>query len=107
MTRKCRLDGRRQALYYFRVTLVLPQGPAIMKTISLKLPAELHTRLTQVSRKRNVAKSAVVRAALEAYFSQSRAGEPSCLDLAGDLVGSLEGPVDLATHPRHLKGYGR
>jgi hypothetical protein len=78
-----------------------------MKTISVRLPTRLHARLVQVSRKRKVDKSAVVRAALEAYFAQSRAGDVSCLDLAGDLVGSLGAPTDLSTNARYLKRYGR
>ena len=80
-----------------------------MKNISLKLPDELHARLARVSEQRGAAKSEVVRAALEAYFAASP-GPPngvSCADLAGDLVGSLDGPTDLATNPRHLRGYGR
>jgi hypothetical protein len=28
-------------------------------------------------------------------------------DLAGDLIGSLEGPGDLSTSPRHMRGFGR
>ena len=31
----------------------------------------------------------------------------SVVDLAGELVGSLEGPGDLSTSPRHMAGYGR
>jgi hypothetical protein len=79
----------------------------MQKSISLKLPAELHAQLVQLSRKRKLPKSEVVRAALEAYFGSVRGATPSCVDLAAELVGSLEGPSDLASHPRHLKGYGR
>ena len=79
----------------------------MMKSISLKLSADLHARLAQLSRKRNVAKSEVVRAALEAYLNGTSAAEPSCAELAAELVGSLDGPADLATNPKHLKGYGR
>ena len=79
-----------------------------MKTISLKLPDDLHARLAQMSRRRSVGKSEVVRAALEAYFAGTAAAAgPSCADLAGDLVGSLSGPKDLASNPKHLRGYGR
>ena len=28
-------------------------------------------------------------------------------DLAGDLIGSVEGPSDLSTSPRHMRGFGR
>ena len=79
-----------------------------MKTISLKLPDELHALLEDLSRRRNVPKSEVVRAALAAYLDgKSRMGRPSCAALAGDLVGSLDGPANLATGAQHLAGYGR
>jgi hypothetical protein len=79
-----------------------------MKNISLRLPEELHARLDRASRDRGEAKSDVVRTALEVYLSgtKSSAGV-SCTELAGDLVGSLEGPIDLATNPRHMTGYGQ
>jgi hypothetical protein len=79
-----------------------------MKTVSLKLPDDLHAKLAELSRKRSAAKSEVIRAALEAYFAAARNGaEPSCADLAGDLIGAVAGPKDLATNPKHLRGYGR
>ena len=31
----------------------------------------------------------------------------SVVELAGDLVGSVEGPGDLSTSPRHMRGNGR
>ncbi len=77
------------------------------KTISLKLPADLHAKLAQMSQRRKVPKSQVVRAALKAYFAHTRGAEPSCTQLAGDLVGSVDGPTDLASNPKHLRGYGR
>jgi hypothetical protein len=79
-----------------------------MKTVSLKLPDDLHAKLAQMSRKRSAAKSEVIRAALEAYFASAGcSGEPSCADLASDLIGTVAGPKDLASHPKHLRGYGR
>ena len=78
-----------------------------MKSVSLKLPDELHSQLARLSKQRGAAKSEVVRDALEAYFADAKNGGASCADLAGDLVGSLDGPADLATNPKHLRGYGR
>ena len=44
---------------------------------------------------------------LESKLHKSEAAGQSALDLAGDLVGSVEGgPGDLATNPDHLKSYG-
>ena len=39
--------------------------------------------------------------------TQKVAGGVSALELAGNLIGSVEGgPGDLATNPEHLHGYG-
>ena len=79
-----------------------------MKTLSLKLSDELNARLARVSRDRGAAKSEVVREALEAYFAGAQNGSGvSCADLAGDLIGSVDGPADLAANPKHLRDYGR
>jgi Arc/MetJ-type ribon-helix-helix transcriptional regulator len=52
-------------------------------------------------------KSEVVRTALDAYLAQETAPQKgSALELAGDLVGSLEGPADLSHHGEHMRGYG-
>lgn len=79
-----------------------------MKTISLKLPDGLDQQLAVYARTQRTTKSELVRAAIEAYLNKDgsrRSG--SCLDLAGDLIGSVEGPSDLSVNPKHLKGFGR
>ena len=75
-----------------------------MRAISLKLPDALDRRLTELAVRRKTSRSALLREALEAY-----ACEPSrsVTALAGDLVGSLDGPKDLSSSPRHLSDYGR
>jgi predicted transcriptional regulator len=75
-----------------------------MRAISLKLPDSLDRRLTELAEQRKTSRSALLRAALEAY-----ANEParSVTALAEDLAGSLEGPKDLSSSPRHFEGYGR
>lgn len=79
-----------------------------MRAITLKLPDGLAARVSATVRRRGVSTSALVREALEERLSREanhQAG--SCLDLAGDLRGSLSGPADLSANPGHLKGYGR
>ena len=79
-----------------------------MKNISLKLPDELHAKLEQVSKQRGAAKSDVIRDALELYLADGKNGRPlSIAELAADLVGSIEGPPDLATNPKHMRGFGK
>ena len=80
-----------------------------MKVLSLKLTDTLDRKLAATVRRRGMAKSAVVREALEQYLDESqdiRVG--SFLELAGDLVGCVkDAPADLSTNPRHLADFGK
>jgi hypothetical protein len=79
-----------------------------MKILSLKLPDDLAQELSTQARSRGTTKSEVLRAALVDFLA--RAPQPdngSFLDLAGDLVGRVEGPDDLSSNKKHLDGYGR
>jgi len=79
-----------------------------MKTLSLKLPEAVDRQLSAIARQRRSNKSAVVRCALDAYFADKLVSQQgSALELAGDLVGTLEGPEDLASEAAHLQGYGQ
>lgn len=81
-----------------------------MNTLTLKIPPQLDQALVEASQRAQITKSELVRRAVAAYLVQpERAGQPaSALDLAGDLVGCLEGgPADLASNPRHLDGFGQ
>lgn len=80
-----------------------------MRTITVKLPGRLESRLREVVVRRRSTRSAVVREALEAHLGEDAAAPSrgSCLELAADLAGSLAGPSDLSSNPRRLRGYGR
>ncbi|HEX9690746.1 MAG TPA: CopG family transcriptional regulator [Gemmatimonadales bacterium] len=79
-----------------------------MEPLTLKIPPRLAAELEAFARSRGASRSAVVREAIKEYLGRARTPSPaSCLDLARDLVGTVEGPRDLATNPRHLKDYGR
>ncbi len=79
-----------------------------MKTLTVKVPEDLELKLAAVAAKRGESKSTLVRAAIESIVSLNDAITPhSCLDLAKDIVGSVEGPSDLSYNKRHLKGYGQ
>lgn len=75
-----------------------------MRPISLKLSDALDRQLTQLARQRKINRSAVFRDALEAFVERAM---KSVTAAAGDLVGSLDGPRDLSTSPKHLAGFGR
>jgi len=79
-----------------------------MKTLTGKVPEALGLKLSAVAAKRRESKSALIRVALDHIVKSNEAITPnSCLDLAKDLIGSVEGPLDLSYNNKHLKGYGR
>ncbi len=79
-----------------------------MKTLSVKVPEELDLKLAAVAKKIGESKSNLIRSAIEhIVISSSAITANSCLDLAKDLVGSVEGPTDLSHNKKHLVGYGQ
>jgi hypothetical protein len=82
-----------------------------MKTISLKLPDDIDHELTARAESTGTTKSALIREAIEGYLShlepEGRLGKGTFLELAGDLIGSLEGPGDLSYNKSYMKDYGR
>ena len=79
-----------------------------MKTLTVKVPEKLDLKLAAVAAKRGESKSNLIRTAIESILNANEAiALNSCLDMAKDLVGSVEGPSDLSYHKKHLKGYGK
>jgi predicted transcriptional regulator len=79
-----------------------------MKNVSLKLPDHLNARLERLAMQRGAAKSDILREALESYLADGTSGRQlSIAELAADLVGSIEGPPDLATNPKYMRGFGK
>ncbi len=79
-----------------------------MRTLSLKIPAPLYTKLAAAARQRGQTRSAVIRQLLEEYLDSDGGIRPgSCLELAADLLGCVQGPRDLSFGKRHLRGYGK
>ena len=76
-----------------------------MKTISVKLPEALARWLDLESAARHRSRSDIVREALERR--RQAAGEPTAADVLADLAGTIDGPRDLSTNPRHLDWLGR
>jgi len=74
-----------------------------MKTISVKIPAELDLQLSAVAARRRESKSALIRAALDKIVESSETAAPnSCFDLAKDLAGAVEGPSDLSRKKNYM-----
>jgi hypothetical protein len=79
-----------------------------MKTLSLKLPEALDAQLSAVAKQRKTSKAAVAREALKEWLGNASGQRGvTCGELAGDLLGSVEGPGDLSSNKKHMEGYGR
>ncbi len=79
-----------------------------MKTLSLKLPESLLAKLASAARERGESRSALVRDAIEIFITENNhAKKGSCLDLAKDLAGCVNGPVDLSFNKKRMRGYGK
>ncbi len=78
-----------------------------MTTITCKIPERLDEELEALARRNRVSKSAVVRQALEQQIRRTRKQSvPNAFDKIKSLSGSLRGPADLSSNPRHLEGFG-
>lgn len=80
-----------------------------MSVLTVKVPDHLERRLREHAEASGRTKSAVTRAALEAYLDQASETpeSPSAFDLMRDHIGSVEGPSDLSTSPAHMTAYGK
>jgi len=78
-----------------------------MVTITCRIPEKLDAAIGAQARHRRVPKAVVVREALARQVrgaAPSRA--PTAFDLARSLCGSLRGPADLSSNPKHLEDLG-
>jgi predicted transcriptional regulator len=79
-----------------------------MKTISMKVPKALDAQITAAARRSRRSRSDLLREAVTSYLERTHAPRKgSALELAGDLVGSVEGPGDLSWNKKYMRGYGR
>lgn len=79
-----------------------------MTIISVKISEDLKNRIRNLAEKQETSPSEVIRKAIEKHLSSEPfSAKGSFLDLAKDIVGSGEGPVDLSTSKKYMKGYGR
>lgn len=79
-----------------------------MGTLTVKLSPLLEAQLEALVRRRGQRKSTLVREAIERLFAEP--GEPpkgSVLDLLKDLKGIGNGPNDLSTNKKYMRGFGK
>jgi hypothetical protein len=76
-----------------------------MHTISLKFPSQLEHLVEAEAKRRQISKSAVIRACVEEALLKGSDSKRqiSCADLMKDLIGSQVGPPDASTDKRYLK----
>ena len=77
--------------------------------ITVRIPAELTSRLRSRSRVRGTTESELVREALESYLGNSGA-ERSAYELADEagIIGiEKNAPRDLSANRKHFKGFGK
>ena len=82
-----------------------------MNAMTIKLSPELDLAVQKAALQQRIAKSELVRRALTRYLSSANTADKgfvSAADLAGDLIGSVDGgPGDLATNPRYMDDFGK
>ena len=78
-----------------------------MTTLSIKMPAELKLKVESIALFSGKTVSAVVRESLARTVRNSSRSKQSLYDVTKDLCGAGDsGCTDLATHPKHMKGFG-
>ena len=78
-----------------------------MKTISLKVPDELDSRLTAARRSGKAPLGHRPRSPSAYLDAAGEAAGGSCLELVADLAGCAKGPRNLSRNAKYLRGYGR
>jgi predicted transcriptional regulator len=84
-----------------------------MAATTIKLPAKLDRELTALAKERHTTRAKVLRDALQSLAKKKPAKERTkklkgtVAELAGDLIGSVEGPGDLTSNPKYMAVYGR
>ncbi|MFN7943471.1 MAG: ribbon-helix-helix domain-containing protein [Thermoanaerobaculia bacterium] len=78
-----------------------------MKTITVKVPEPLARSLDDEAQRSGRPRSDVVREAVAEYLARPRRARRARFgELVADLRGSVSGPADLSTNPRHFEGFG-
>ena len=81
-----------------------------MNTLTFKVPPALELEFALASQREQVSRSGLVRRAVAVYVARTPRQDVfvSALEQTGDLVGCFTGgPKDLASNPKHMKGFGK
>lgn len=76
-----------------------------MPIITVRLSRRESARVATLAKRRKVTRSELIR---QAISQMDKAEKRTALDDLSELVGVIrDGPRDLATNPKHMKGFGR
>jgi len=79
-----------------------------MDTMTLKIPEVIKEKLRNLSRKKGLSKSEIIRNALIEYLDKDDVVKKGTfMDLAMDLAGSVDEQSDLSTNKEYIAGYGQ
>jgi metal-responsive CopG/Arc/MetJ family transcriptional regulator len=80
-----------------------------MTTITCKIPEKLEAEMNAIVEKRGISKSEFVRESIQQQIhEQKKRVKLSAYEVMKEACGIIQGgPRDLATNPKHLKGFGR
>lgn len=79
-----------------------------MGTLTVKLSPALEARLDALVRRRKQRKSVLVREAIERLVDDgSELADGTVLEVLKDLKGIGDGPRDLSSNKKHMRGFGR
>ncbi|MCI0745950.1 MAG: ribbon-helix-helix protein, CopG family [Verrucomicrobia subdivision 3 bacterium] len=79
-----------------------------MTTISCKIPEKLDAALEATAARRGVSKSQIVRESIENTVNGRKRIQLSAYDVMKSACGIIRsGHKDLASNPKHMKGFGR
>ena len=79
-----------------------------MGTLTVKFFPPLEAQLEALVRRRGQRKSTLVREAIERLVAErSEPPKGSVLDLLNDLKGIGNGPSDLSTNKKYMRGFGK
>jgi predicted transcriptional regulator len=79
-----------------------------MGTLTVKLPPALEARLDDLVRRRKQRKSVLVREAIERLVEdRAEPAQGTVLEVLKDLKGIADGPKDLSSNKKYMRGFGR
>jgi len=76
-----------------------------MPTVTVKMSKELFARLEKMAHELRLPKAQIMRDSFER--AGGRAVPGSVYEAIADLVGSVQGPGDLLSNPKHMEDFGK